>query len=452
LLTDAMSGVRLDTGDPLHVRRMASLGRALAFTGATDQAAVLGRRAIELARTRGDDQLLAHALQASLWHGLRPQDAPAKLARATELTELAQRTGDLGQLGSAAYFRGAVAYLQGDLVGMTQAHDELVRIAKVTGQESYAYIAGCLRYARHTADGDLTAAERTCDELQEIGESFGTDDTEGSTAVQTYMVRRESGAVEQVRPLISGEERPGDHWAPGLLALYTELGLERPTAQLLHWLLDGPLAGYRDSAQWPCVLAYAAEAALRLGDEEAARALRPMLEEYRGLNLVAGQFVAVFGAADRYCGAIDSLLGDPGAADRLDAALELDTRMAAPLHQAYTLVAMVRHLRRSGAAGRQVDELVEEARALAEPRGLRRVLTLLEPPAEKAGKLPGGLTAREIEVLRLLAAGLLNREIAERLTISENTAANHVRSILAKTGSGNRTQAAMFAAGHQLLD
>ena len=65
---------------------VASLGRALAFTGATDQAAVLGRRAIELARTRGDDELLAHALQASLWHGLRPQDAPQKLARATELT------------------------------------------------------------------------------------------------------------------------------------------------------------------------------------------------------------------------------------------------------------------------------------------------------------------------------------------------------------------------------
>jgi DNA-binding NarL/FixJ family response regulator len=55
-------------------------------------------------------------------------------------------------------------------------------------------------------------------------------------------------------------------------------------------------------------------------------------------------------------------------------------------------------------------------------------------------------------VLRLLAEGLLNREIAERLVISENTAANHVRSILAKTGSGNRTQAAMYAAAHQLLD
>jgi DNA-binding NarL/FixJ family response regulator len=47
-------------------------------------------------------------------------------------------------------------------------------------------------------------------------------------------------------------------------------------------------------------------------------------------------------------------------------------------------------------------------------------------------------------VLGLLAQGLGNRAIAERLVISENTAANHVRSILAKTGSANRTQAALY--------
>ena len=54
-------------------------------------------------------------------------------------------------------------------------------------------------------------------------------------------------------------------------------------------------------------------------------------------------------------------------------------------------------------------------------------------------------------MLRLLGQGLLNRQIARRLSISENTAANHVRSILGKTGSGNRTQAALYAAAHGLL-
>ena len=49
------------------------------------------------------------------------------------------------------------------------------------------------------------------------------------------------------------------------------------------------------------------------------------------------------------------------------------------------------------------------------------------------------------------AGGLSNREIGARLHISGNTAANHVRSILTKTGAANRTQAAMYAATHEIV-
>jgi DNA-binding CsgD family transcriptional regulator len=63
---------------------------------------------------------------------------------------------------------------------------------------------------------------------------------------------------------------------------------------------------------------------------------------------------------------------------------------------------------------------------------------------------PAGLSAREIEVLRLIASGKGNREIAARLFISPHTVANHVHRILAKTGSANRTEAASFAIRRQL--
>jgi DNA-binding CsgD family transcriptional regulator len=66
--------------------------------------------------------------------------------------------------------------------------------------------------------------------------------------------------------------------------------------------------------------------------------------------------------------------------------------------------------------------------------------------------LADGLSAREVEVLRLVAAGLSNRVIGQRLFISPNTAANHVRSILQKTGSANRAEATAYAARHGLLD
>lgn len=461
LLTEALRGVPHDATDPLYVRAMAGLGRALAFTGATQQAAELGRRSVALARALGDDALLAAALQASLWHGLRPADTPAKLERATELSRLAHRTGDLGHLGPAAYFRAVIAYAQGQPQAVAEAHRDLQRMVQATGEPFYQYMAGCIRYGRQFAAGDLAGAQRTCAALLELGESFGTDDTEGSYAVQTYMVRRETGGVAAVRPMVSGEESPEEHWAPGLLALYTELRHDRPAARVLAWLLDGRLSRYADSAQWPCVLVFLVEASLHVGDEAALRVLRPQLAEYAGTNLVAGQFVAVFGSADRFLGAVDAALGRPAAGPLLESALEMDTRMGSALHRAESLVALGGYLRCTGAPGRRAGELVEEARQLAHDLGLRRVLQVVErcglPGAQRGAVArtaspPAGLTSREREVLRLVSEGLLNREISERLVISENTVANHVRSILAKTGAGNRTQAAMYAAAHGLLE
>ena len=64
------------------------------------------------------------------------------------------------------------------------------------------------------------------------------------------------------------------------------------------------------------------------------------------------------------------------------------------------------------------------------------------------------LTARELEVLRHVAAGLRNREIAERLGVGEQTVKNHLSSILHKLGVPNRTNAVMYAArqGWLVLD
>jgi DNA-binding NarL/FixJ family response regulator len=55
-------------------------------------------------------------------------------------------------------------------------------------------------------------------------------------------------------------------------------------------------------------------------------------------------------------------------------------------------------------------------------------------------------------ILRLVTRGLSNREIGTVLTISEHTAANHVRSILRKTGCANRTEAATYAHRRALAD
>ena len=62
-----------------------------------------------------------------------------------------------------------------------------------------------------------------------------------------------------------------------------------------------------------------------------------------------------------------------------------------------------------------------------------------------------GLTAREVEVLRLLAQGLSNKEIANRLVISPKTAGNHIEHIYARIDASSRATASPFAAQHGLL-
>jgi DNA-binding CsgD family transcriptional regulator len=66
------------------------------------------------------------------------------------------------------------------------------------------------------------------------------------------------------------------------------------------------------------------------------------------------------------------------------------------------------------------------------------------------GDRPAGLSAREADVLRRLAAGKTNRQIAGELFISLNTVSYHLRNIFTKTGTGNRTEAASFAHHHGL--
>ena len=64
---------------------------------------------------------------------------------------------------------------------------------------------------------------------------------------------------------------------------------------------------------------------------------------------------------------------------------------------------------------------------------------------------PAGLTAREVDVLRLLARGLSSREIASRLVISPKTARNHIEHIYVKIGTSSRATASLFAMQHGLL-
>jgi len=96
------------------------------------------------------------------------------------------------------------------------------------------------------------------------------------------------------------------------------------------------------------------------------------------------------------------------------------------------------------------EDLVEAIREVnrgesrLHPQIARKVLDELSHPADRP-KTSDPLTAREVEVIRLMALGLGNQEIADELVIGESTVRNHVSSILSKLHLANRTQAALYA-------
>ncbi|HEX5619057.1 MAG TPA: response regulator transcription factor [Solirubrobacteraceae bacterium] len=101
---------------------------------------------------------------------------------------------------------------------------------------------------------------------------------------------------------------------------------------------------------------------------------------------------------------------------------------------------------------RAAVEAVARGEAALDPAVQHHVVAALSEPAVEpaAPELPDGLTPREAEVLGLIAAGLTNAEIADRLVVSAATVKTHVNHIFAKTGARDRAAAVVYAYGHGL--
>ncbi len=145
------------------------------------------------------------------------------------------------------------------------------------------------------------------------------------------------------------------------------------------------------------------------------------------------------------------------AKEQLGAALTLAGACAAPYEQALVLYALALLARATGQHA-EAARCLDEARALCAPLRATSLLTRLDALTERRRRArdrgratPGGLTPRQVEILRLVAAGRTDREIAAQLRLSERTVSNHLTHIFDRTGAGNRAAAVAFAARHGLV-
>ena len=329
VLRDALSGVDIDRDDPVHVRALGAVSRALAYSGSPQEAESVAAEVLELARRAGD---AGAAGGRAVLHAAHRERAvlvgPAAATVPGSLTQLAVRTRAWRHLGPAAYTRSVLAYETGDPDELPRARVDLDRTARVSGQRYWAWTARCAEYGQLLAAGDLGAAADACYELSKLGSTFGADQVEGAHGVQTFMVRREAGHLGVARALLDGHEPLEEYWAPALLALYVELGMAAPARRVIDAILSSDLEPLRASARWPETLAFLSEAVAAHGDRTSRGVVRDLLAEHSGRNLLMGPFIGVFGAADRHIAVLDSLLrqGDPDAS--FAAALDLDRRWA----------------------------------------------------------------------------------------------------------------------------
>lgn len=164
---------------------------------------------------------------------------------------------------------------------------------------------------------------------------------------------------------------------------------------------------------------------------------------------------------DRVLGILAHTMGDMDqAADHFEDAIAICRNAGYRPELAWTCHDYAKTLlERGGQVHRtKATSLLDEAAAISIGLGMKplmaRIATLQsQTPSSPASApaYPDGLTRREVEVLQLICGGKTDREIGEDLFISVNTVGNHVRNILNKTDSANRTEAATYAGRHGLV-
>jgi DNA-binding CsgD family transcriptional regulator/tetratricopeptide (TPR) repeat protein len=378
----------------------------------------------------------------------------------SEAVGLARELGDNELLAEAMEWRIAGLIALGDLDRAGREQATVHAMAERLRQPFTLHVAEHYASTMHLSAGRLARAEAAAHRSHEWSRLLTGRNASSIHGIQMFSIRREQGRLAELAPavrLLARSDRSRSAWGPGLAALFADLGMDDDVRRQLELIREQGFDSLRPSL-WLGSLTYLADACAAVADEELAAEVYAELAPLTGANVMIGHGVAFYGSADRYLGRLAATMREHDRAiEHYELAVARNRAMGATTWLAHALAGQGESLLARGRADDRHEAMVVlgEAAALAERIGMPTLLSRVqalggraEPPAIAA---PDDLTGREVEILRMVASGRSNREIGDQLFISRHTVANHIRSILRKTGAANRTEAAGYAHRHSLL-
>jgi DNA-binding CsgD family transcriptional regulator len=424
------------------------------YDGEQDRVETLSADALALARASRDDRALVDALRARKEACPGPAGRAERMAIATEMLALAARTNSARTAMWGELWRIDALVEDGQIAAAAEELSALrVAVERVGGPVSAwhldrdtAFIAQAQgRYADAVAFG-----RRALDRMRAVEPTPAT----GAYFALQAALARHLGVSEEAVAFARREFHsvPRFRTMAKLHRAYFLLGAGLEDEAAASYQQAGPIESWSLPAFFNLVgHVLAAGLVADLGRHDDLAVLLDKLEPFRGEHVVGeavnylGPVELTLGCGAAVLGRLDQAIEDlAAAADQVDRAGAPGFLAEARYHLATALLARDapgdRH--RAEPAARDADRL---ARALGMTAYLDRTAALVSHLGG-AGRSTS-LSPREVEVARLVAEGLTNRQIAERLVISERTAQNHVQHILTKLGFTTRSQIAAWTAG-----
>jgi DNA-binding CsgD family transcriptional regulator len=451
----------------LRARLLAGLARALRFAGVRERAASLSEEAFRIARRVADPTALVYALNARRIAGWRLEDVEERLTVATELQRLAEEVGDseLALEGRLWHFRALLE--MGEVEAAKHEIEAYSRVADELGQPQYRSLAATWTAVMALLEGRFADAERATEQALAIGHREQSRDAAMFFMDLVRTLRREQGQLRELADLApAARELAEEHpTVPSLRAtlalLYSDLGREKEARREFERLAANDFADLDEDWVWLSSVALLAEVCAFLGDVRRAARLYELMLPYAERN-VAG--ASCPGVVAHHLGLLAATMGRREEAQaHYEAALQLNARMGARPALAHTQHAYAAMLLtgRGRSDLPRARELLERALAVYDELGMQdhaaRVRALLAQPRLaavwlRAPAYPDGLTEREVEVLRLIAAGRSNREIADELVLSVRTVERHITNLYGKIDARGKADATAYALGHGLAE